>query len=53
MNEDYFTKELDILILFDGRHELILFDGRHELILFDRRHECGLLHQRIRYFNSI
>ena len=23
------------------------------LILFDGRHECGLLHQRIGYFNSI
>jgi hypothetical protein len=34
-NVDYYTLELDILILFDGRHE------------------CGLLHQRIRYFNSI
>jgi hypothetical protein len=35
MNVDYFTKELDILILFDERHE------------------CRLLHERIRYFNSI
>jgi hypothetical protein len=48
MNVDYYTKELDFLILFEGRHECGLI-----LIIFDGRHECGLLHQRIRYFNSI
>ena len=30
-NVDYYTKELDILILFDGRHECGLIWDRHNL----------------------